>query len=211
MTLNREGWLAKAIDLLRPTFNEAAYPLPDKVHISVGFPSKRALSSKNRVVGQCWSSVSPDGMPHIFISPVLVTHVEVLAVLIHELIHAYGIHDHKKDFAAAHAKFGLVGKPTQSDPGPELVGRLNILAEQLGPYPHPSFDIVKMEQERKKQTTRLLKAECAGPLEDGDDRYIIRVTKVHLDKHGPPYCPCHLKKMVVEGYVPKEDDEEAAA
>lgn len=210
-TLNREGWLDKAITLLRPTFDAAAYPLPERVHISVGFPSHRALSSKNRVVGQCWSKVSPDGMPHVFLSPVLINPGDVLGTLVHELIHAYGIHGHKKDFAEAGSALGLVGKPTHMGAGPDLLQRLNALVESdLGPYPHPSFDAVAMAKERKKQTTRLLKAECADPPEDGDTRYVIRVTKVHLDKHGAPYCPCHLKRMAVEGQALEQEEEGAA-
>jgi hypothetical protein len=210
-TLNREGWLAKAIELLRPVFDAAAYPLPEKVHVSVGFPSNRALSAKNQVVGQCWSKVSPDGMPHVFISPVLTDPGQVLGTLVHELVHAYGIHGHKKDFAEAGIAMGLTGKPTHMHAGPQLLERLNALVESdLGPYPHPSFDIVAMEKERKKQTTRLLKAECSEAPEGEDDtRYVLRVTKIHLDKHGAPYCPCHLKRMTVEGFTPEEKDDDS--
>lgn len=205
----REAWLKAAIELLRADFTTAGHPIPEKVHVSVGFPSHRALSTKNRVVGQCWSRVSPDGFPHVFISPVLTDPGYTLAVLVHELIHAHGIHGHKKDFAAAMGKLGLVGKPTHTDPGDELLKRLNALVEStLGPYPHPQFDVVAMAKERKTQGTRLLKAECPEATEGEEKPYVVRVTKLHLDKHGAPWCPCHLKRMKVDGWSPEGEEED---
>lgn len=207
---NREAWLSAAIELLRPTFNAAGHPFPPTVHISIGFPSERGLSTKNRVVGQCWNNVSKDGFPHIFLNPVVTDGVQALAVLTHELLHASGIHGHKKDFATAMHKVGMTGKPTHTEAGDELKQRLNTLIETaLGPYPHPSFDVAAMEKERKKQTTRLLKAECAKGDESEGKVYSVRITKVHLDKFGPPICPECLTRMKVDGWEPdtEEDDE----
>jgi hypothetical protein len=38
--LNREAWLEALLEKLRPLFSEAGYPLPEQVHVSVGWPSK---------------------------------------------------------------------------------------------------------------------------------------------------------------------------
>ena len=213
----REGWLDAATELLRPWFSAAGYQLPEKVHVSVGFPSKRALSSNNRRIGECWPpAISRDGFPHVFISPVLDDAVRVLGVLVHEHIHAaIGTeHGHKAPFKEAMGKLGLVGKPTATEESDELIQRLNALVEQeLGPYPHPNFDadMLRKEMDKKKQGTRLLKASCDLVEGDESDPYVVRVTRVHLDKHGAPYCPCHTRRMKVEGWTPAEEDAEDEA
>lgn len=210
----REVWLEHAVEALRPDFDAAGYPLPSKVHISVGFPSHKALSSKNRVVGQCWLKVSPDGFPHVFLSPLITDAVEVLGITVHELIHAHGLTGHKADFASAATKLGLTGKPTATVAGDALVAKLAEVSNQLGSYPHPAFDIAAMEKQAKKQTTRLIKAVCPTGETSDDKVYSIRITKVHLEKFGAPICPSCLKRMVDEngeGFESETEGEEDAA
>jgi hypothetical protein len=85
----REDWLQQATELLRPLFVRVSSPIPDHVHVSVGFPSVRALSAKKRAIGECWhTEASADGLHHVFISPVVHEPIQVLAVLAHELVHA---------------------------------------------------------------------------------------------------------------------------
>src|SRR5690606_40933556 len=94
---NREDWLQRATLELRDRFTAAEFPLPEKLHLSVGFPAKGGLGARKRVVGQCWpGTVSADGVHHIFISPLLGDAVEVLAVLVHELVHAAVGTEHKQ-------------------------------------------------------------------------------------------------------------------
>jgi len=210
---NREQWLAQAVDLVRPWFTEAGYDLPSRIHVSTGFPSKKALAAKGRRIGECWNpNVSSDGAPHVFISPVLADGVRVLGVLIHELIHAaIGTeHGHKGPFKSAMKPLGLTGKATATEESPELVERLNALLNgELGAYPHPSFNAVALQKEldSKKQTTRLLKAVCATGDESEGKVYTVRITKVHLDRFGPPICPECLKRMKVDGWESDDLDE----
>ena len=50
----REDWLEKMIDLVRPDFERVGSPLPAKIRVSCGFPSKSALSPTKRRIGECW-------------------------------------------------------------------------------------------------------------------------------------------------------------
>jgi hypothetical protein len=72
---NREAWLAALVDAWRPTVAKIG-ELP-KLRIACGFPTRRA-TSRNPVVGQCWSSsLSADGTIEIFISPTVADGFEV--------------------------------------------------------------------------------------------------------------------------------------
>lgn len=209
--MNRETWLEKALPLLLPLFTEAGYELPEKLHVSVGFPSTRALSSKNRRIGECWAGrVSNDGAPHIFISPVIDDALRVLGVLIHELIHASIGNEagHKKPFVEAMKLLGLEGKPTATTESDALVEKLKPIAELLGPYPQPKFDAVKLQEEKdkKKQGTRLLKAVCPNGDASVNKVYTIRITKVHLDSFGAPFCPKCKSQLVLEGGQDESSD-----
>ena len=208
----REAWLEAAVGALRSFFTTAGYDYPAIVHVSVGFPSKKALSSKGRRIGECWHPrVSADGFPHIFISPVLDEGARVLGVLVHELIHAaVGTdHGHKGPFKAAMKPLGLEGKPTATTESAELTERLNALIEtELGPYPHPVFNTGAFQKEldAKKQSTRLLKAFCPNGDETDGKPYTVRITRSHLDRFGPPICPECLKRLEVEGWEPEDKD-----
>lgn len=181
-TQTREQWLQSAIGCLRPAVVKVGLNLPSTVHASVGFPSTRALSARKQRIGECWrAESSADGMPHVFISPLLSDSIRVLDVLVHELIHASGIHGHKADFKRPAISLGLTGKMTATVAGPELTECLNGLILRLGPYPHQV--ITALGRPTKKQTTRLLKAECICGA-------IIRVTKKLCDDPGLPTCAC---------------------
>lgn len=182
--MTREEYLTRAITVMRPWFAKAGAAIPDKIRVAVGFPSKRALSVKRRRVGECWCpSASKDGANEVFISPFLGNGVEALAVLVHELTHAaVGIHvGHKGAFRKTAVAVGLTGKMTATSPSPELMERLNALAAKIGDYPHAALDPTKGPI--KKQTTRMVKAECE------DCGYTIRTTRKWIEQ-GLPTCVC---------------------
>ena len=67
----RESYLIRATTILRPFYRKHGYELGE-VHVSVGFPSKRATSKNNRCIGQCWHGEGQtDSKAHLFISPTL--------------------------------------------------------------------------------------------------------------------------------------------
>jgi predicted RNA-binding Zn-ribbon protein involved in translation (DUF1610 family) len=175
----REAWLKDLAQRLRPMFKLAKYPLPKEVRFSCGWPSTRPFSETKRVIGECWFPQGPKGYANIFISPYLADEIEVGATLVHELVHAAVGKKcgHKGPFIRCMDAIGLVGKPTETEAGPELQQRLNKLMKSIGKYPHEKLN----KSGRKKQTTRLIKLTCPKC------GYIIRTTEKWIEE-GVPKC-----------------------
>ncbi|MGV9815795.1 hypothetical protein ACWDTQ_28285 [Streptomyces cellulosae] len=137
----REEWLHLAIEALRPSFEALAFPIPAKVHVSVGF-GYGAKRESAIVLGQCWSkSSSEDGVNHIFISPEIKSAVQVLETLVHELVHAADDNrsGHRGDFARIAKALGLTGRMTATYAGTALAEKLAALIKEIGPYPHAAL------------------------------------------------------------------------
>jgi hypothetical protein len=150
------------------------------MHVSVGWPSTKARSAKQRRIGECWpSALSRDGSPHIFISPILDDTHDVAMTLVHELVHASGITGHKADFKRAMKQVGLAGKPTATHAGPELTAILKELVATLPTYPHPALDA---SVAKPKEKGRQRKLTCPAHTD-----YIIRASK-KLNDLAPPLC-----------------------
>ena len=182
LNATREEWLESLTLKYRPLFEDAGSPIPGQVRVSVGLPSKRAFSTNGRVLGQCWGvKAARDGVPQIYVSPVVDSSEDVASILVHELIHAAVGTDcgHKGPFVRTMKALGLTGKPTHAMAGPELLERIKPLLTDLGDYPHVSIDFSKAP----KQGTRLLKLSCP------DCGYTVRTTQKWLDV-GLPTCVC---------------------
>lgn len=180
----RESWLTEGMKLLTPLFSAVGKKVPAKIRVSCGFPSTNALSNKKRRIGECWADEASLGKYfEIFITPIISDPVEVLDILSHELVHAVvGLKcGHKGDFAVVAKAIGLEGKMTSAGAGETLKAKLKQIAKQLGPYPHDQLS--KMTTNRKKDTCRLLKAECP------DCGYTVRITRKWIEI-GLPVCPC---------------------
>ena len=178
----REEWLGQATErLLALVADRTELKPPKKVQASVGFPQQ---DRNGKVIGQCWASTSGNGVSQVFISPTLKAPIKVLETLLHELIHAADDcqHAHKGPFGKAIRQVGLAGKPTATTAkrGSELYQLLQLLANDLGPYPHAGLKLgYRMT---KKQTTRMIKCEC------DDCGYTVRTTKKWLEV-AVPTCP----------------------
>jgi hypothetical protein len=163
-TPTREAWLEKAIRVyMRPTFAQLGHRLPDVIHVSPGFAYGKSTGESKHIPGETWSGMhSPDGNPHIFISPFVSDPVEVLCVLVHECIHALldpdmthgdeqgepfrgiatslglvGHLDATTGDAALKAQFAeMVGEPYPDPDGDGMIGG------ELGPYPHPALELL---------------------------------------------------------------------
>jgi hypothetical protein len=192
MITNRELWLVTLAERLRTPFAMEGKPLPEKLHISVGFPSRGALSRSKQSIGECWNAdASTDGVHQIFISPVIGDALRAGDILVHELCHAAlpaGTR-HNRTFAALAKALGLEGKPTATVAGADLIVRLNGLIEDLGPYPQPALRADALQ--RKKQSTRLLKATCS------ECGYTVRTTAKWL-AIGAPICPTDEVAMTAD-------------
>lgn len=197
---NREQWLLDAVKLLIPLFEEKGYKVP-AVRVACGWPSVKAMSAKSRRIGECWAPfASTDKVSQIFISPYLVEPAAeqgVLSTLVHEVVHAVVGNEegHNKVFGKCARAVGLEGKLTSTHAGEALVTQCKEWVKKLGPYPHAKLDSLKSP--RKKQTTRLVKAEC-------ECGYNVRVTRKWLDEVGAPICPHNKKAMAYA--IPDELD-----
>lgn len=183
-TDTREAWLERAVNELRPFFSGVNFPVPERVRVTCGFPSVRALSTKRPVIGQCWDAkASADLANEVMISPRLHDPMVVLETLVHELGHAaVGLEcGHKGAFRKMMKAIGLEGKPTATVAGERLRASLVDVVGVLGPYPHAKFD---PRVGHKKQTTRLIKCECS------ECGYTVRTTAKWLEV-GAPHCPDH--------------------
>lgn len=209
--VTREAWLHRAIESLRHRFAEVGMPIPDRVHVSVGF-GFGAKSESSVILGQCWAArASEDYVNHIFISPVVNDTARVLDILIHELIHASDdCHNgHKGPFAEAATRLGLEGPMTATRASVHLAAEMMCLADSLGPYPHgalvaadrsrakvpapagrpggPGADGGRISSGPAKQGTRMLKLVCAEA--DCDCYgYTVRTTAKWIER-GVPFCP----------------------
>jgi hypothetical protein len=143
------------------------------------------LAKKKRTIGQCWApEAATDGVPQIFVSPFLDSPIEILATLVHEVVHAVVGNDkkHGKVFGKCARAVGLEGKLTATVAGSDLIGNIEDWLKALGEFPHAKLDLLKGPT--KKQTTRMVKCECA------ECGYVCRTTKKWLEI-GPPHCPVH--------------------
>lgn len=178
--VNREHWLNRCASIIRPHIEDVAQEKIKPYHISVGFPSRNALSTKRRVIGQCWDGlVSNDGKPQLFISPMIAEIEEVSGTVAHELIHILRV-GHGKDFGRLARGIFLGGKLTATVPTPEFLALIAEHMKKLGPYPHA----VLHASGRKPQVTRLLKISCTCGV-------IFRGTEKAWNKNKKkPVCGC---------------------
>jgi SprT-like family. len=190
----REQWLAACAELLaHGRFAPQRYDVPE-VRISVGFPSGTKKSGAGAAIGQCWyAEAAEDGIPQIFISPVLTNAVQIAHVLAHELVHATvgAGHGHGKVFRKCAVAIGLTGKMTATVATPEFEKwiKANIL-KVLGIFPHGKLNTAMAPT--KKQSTRMLKCVC------GECGYTARTTAKWLNDVGAPLCPCNSEPMEVK-------------
>ncbi|GAA3473864.1 hypothetical protein [Nonomuraea roseola] len=217
LTKTREAWLIKAMETFRPRFKEIGFPLPKKVHVSVGYGSDGRGTENGTILGVCFASfVSNDGANHIYISPEIGDTARVLDVLMHELCHAADDcrNGHQGPFADAAKALGLVGPMTATVAGEDLALELKKMAQDLGEYPHgvltpraytqtpatpkggdapseelpPARRIPPASSGPKAQTNRHVLLKCVA---DGCDceGYQVRTSRKWVEI-GLPFCPC---------------------
>lgn len=201
-TVTREAWLHAAIDTFRPRFVEYGHPLPDKIHVSVGFGT--GIKGENSaILGATWATrASDDGINHVFVNPIVGDTAEVLRILLHELIHAALDCEggHKGRFAEIGTRFGFEGSMVYTPVGMTLGAELMVIAAELGEYPHGALSgAVKVKTKTpvgtdgkalppihtgpKTQTNRHLLVRCPEHPE-----YKVRITR-SVAALGLPFCP----------------------
>lgn len=192
----REAWLQDGIKKLgRELFAKHDIELPE-VRVSVGWPGGRG--PKKNVIGQCFATKSAgDKVAQIFISPVIENANDVLICLAHELIHA--VDDcqsgHKKNFVRIAKLIGFVPKWTVATVDTAtlpLIGAVDLVARELGKYPHSALQKTERPQVQK---TYMVKIVPSSECDECDPGYKLRMTQKWLEEAGAPLCP-HGVEMV---------------
>jgi hypothetical protein len=156
--MTREDWLNRFVDHARPVFVEIGHALPANIRVAIGFCS---TGRKSKRIGECWSSeASADQHFEIFIHPGLQSDTSRIAdILTHELCHTAAPGDgHGKLFGRVARGVGLDGKLTATVAGANWHAWADPILAHLGPL--PGADLQGAAMGRKKQATRLIKAEC---------------------------------------------------
>tara|TARA_R110000823_G_scaffold307268_1_gene429868 strand:- start:43 stop:594 length:552 start_codon:yes stop_codon:yes gene_type:complete len=176
--MTREQWLNTAAESLRGDFNAIGEDF-GAPRISIGFTGSR---SGLKALGAAWhKDVSTDNTCEIFIAPHVQTQEDILAVLVHELVHACGYMDHGKNFRRVAIGVGLTGKMTSTVATDALKERLNALILQIGQFPGAALNPTSPA---KKQGTRMIKMECE------DCGFIARASGSAIMQAGLPTCGC---------------------
>lgn len=228
MTMNRETWLNELAQRMAPRFEELGHPLP-KFRVAVGWTS---AGKSTKVGGECWhSSNSADGVFEVLVAPIIDDSMQVAAILAHELNHAaVGFkHGHKGEFAVMMGKLGMKRPYTSSIAGPEFEAWAQPFLDELGNIPHarillkpqrPANDNDEGEEgegeddeggssnQKKKQSTRMLKAACTHEVDGEPCGYTVRLSKKWAQKLGA-VCPVH-GAMEVEGADDEPEEQDAA-
>jgi hypothetical protein len=138
----------------------------------------------------------------VFIHVGLDSVARALDVLIHELVHiAVGLAaGHGKAFKKVASRVGLQGKMTATTASPELAEFLAKAVEALPTYPGAKLETGGESNKPKKQTTRMLKAECSCC------GYTIRLTR-RWAVAGLPNCVCGIGEFILDGELEDEGDE----
>ena len=185
MDKTREAWLNEAAAEMKAwVLDSGAGKRYLDPFISVGFPKGSRGKSDSNAIGQCWDKQTSGDKEraHIFIIPTMTKAEDILAVLLHELVHASVGNKcgHRGAFKQCAKAVGLEGKTTATVPGELLKLRIKMLAKALGEYPHPGIEMLP----RGSKGSRLLKVSCPAC------GCIIRMTRKWIDEVGPPTCGC---------------------
>ena len=166
--------------------------VPSNLRVACSNPSG---GIRNRVRGECvYPQSSADGHFEIWVSPKLDDVETVMLVLLHELVHA-ALHSWAP--GAGHGpRFWRLAKPlgfarplttatiAACQLGVMLRRRLSGWQLNLGDYPHAGVNFAAHDAQRRRQSTRMLKAEC---LADGCG-FKVRMTRTWAAQ-ATPLCP----------------------
>lgn len=177
MTSNEitERWLSDAaIELQSRVFEPNGLTVPTELRFRVGAVPGTKGTSRKTLGSYVPAGMCGDAVPQIYITPLTADAPTVLAVLVHECIHA--IHPgagHRGAFATSARKCGLAGPLTATHADNSLARVLAEIEADLGAYPHGAVD----PNARTKQGTRQRKFVCPDGCE-----VIGRFSRTHADK-----------------------------
>ena len=163
--LSTDEWTAGAVAMLTDYIRDAVPGVDTRavLQVTVGpMPRQRGQRGTGdpRAVGLCeYSVLGLKTGRQITVTDTESSAVEVLAIIAHELVHAFlpvG-EGHGKQFERAVRVIGLTGKATATRPGPDFKVVAREIVETLGAYPHRAVKV-----RRPRQGNPMHKVVCSG-------------------------------------------------
>jgi hypothetical protein len=167
---SREHWLNVAADIM---INELITPVveitPPLIRYSLTAP-KSTGNKKNSILGECWNRVaSSDGYNEIFITANMDNSLEILAVLLHEQLHAFDNNEsgHGAPFQKLCRLTGLVGgnngrsknSYTCTVASEPLKIALQAIIDRIGNIPHAAMNTALSGKPKQKNRQLLVKCD----------------------------------------------------
>lgn len=186
----REEWLLNATKELRPLFKKHGHAIPTKIMMGCGWPK----GGKMEVIGQCFGkSWTNNGTTHIFISPTQGDNIAVLAILVHELVHAaVGCEEkHGGKFKTMARALGLEGKLTHTTVSKKsiLYPTLSKISKKLGKYPHSKMVLKAKPTKDKYVWPRLMSLNF--------EEYTFQMSPKLIAEYGMPKDPVGVEMVIV--------------
>ena len=197
--MNRETWLENITDrFLIDHFKAGGYDLleiRDRLKFSCSFIKGLRGSKNGKAIGVHYHPLASEkGYHEIMIEPSISDSSRAVDILIHEICHALTLGDgHGKLFKRCAISAGLTGKMTATIASDQLKIKINEWVQAMGEYPHAKLTL---NDNRRKQSTRLIKVECSCG-------YNARMSRKWINELGAPICPACEIQMTAKG----EEDE----
>jgi hypothetical protein len=186
--------------MTKEVFEPLGYHVPANIKVTCGFPSKKALSKKNRRIGEIWASqCSAGNFFETMIHPSECDSVNVSAILAHEICHAIvgvGQGHNRRTFGKVARAIGLEGSLTATYAGEALIRKFCDIIDEIGGYPHKQLYAVMPQ---KKDHCRYIKLVCSTC-----DFYCL-VSRKHIENL--PTCGCGGEMHIHEKHT-KDGTEE---
>ncbi len=178
----REAWLRAAVPLINKQLFNDELELVD-YQICCGWcKSSKALGET--ALPPTGEDVTLDDFypPTIQIGIDIKTPTEIVAVLAHEMIHAFGlIKSHGRAFGNYAGKIGFEKPYTKFHPSDWLLDNCDDIVAQLGEWPGQPVIRKKAKKESKPKRGKMFCPSCG---------FECRTTSKMIDQFGLPTCPC---------------------
>ncbi len=183
----REEWLIAAVPLTNKYVFNDELDIHD-FQVSCGWCAKKTSMAETIVPRVYEEDITLKDMfpPSIQISIEVESPVDIIAVLSHEMIHAFcNILSHNKQFGAYARKIGFEKPFTQFCPTDILLNNCQLVVNELGEWPGiPIPPVVKEAKEKKPRRGKMFCPNCG---------FECRTTPKMLQTYGLPTCACGSK------------------
>lgn len=179
----REEWLRSAVDLINEKIFNNEFEI-EQYQVSMALLGGKKLG--DTIMPYQGEDVGLDDFfpPTIHIDEKIKESNMIVAVLAHEMIHAFGdVHGHGKAFAKYAAPVGFEKPFSQININETLGSLCREISKELGTWPGKPLAVHPKEKKPKNFSGVLFCPECG---------YELRVSETMFNKHnqGLPTCPC---------------------